>query len=336
MRKVRWGVLSTAQIAREFLLPALDRAENAHIEAIASANPVVDKVASTFGIQTIYRTYEELLEDDQIDAVYIPLPNALHAEWVKKADRKGKHVLCEKPAALTAKEAKEMLTVCMENNVLFLEGFMYQFHPQHQRVREIIESGEIGEVRMIRVSLSFKLDDQGDNIRTNPALGGGSLYDVGCYCIHAIRLLTRSEPVRIAASRSMHCVHKVDTSMSGIMEMENGVTALFDAAMDRMKADKYELIGTRGMIEVERAYTPHLFEGEGVIVVTNEKGEKRNEYLNGDQYKREVELMSARILSNAPSAELLEDAYGNVLIMDAFRQSVESGAFVAVPGNTLR
>lgn len=160
MRKVRWGVLSTAQIAREFLLPALDRAENAHIAAIASANPVVDKVASTFGISTIYRTYEELLEGDQIDAVYIPLPNALHAEWVKNAAKKGKHVLCEKPAALTVKEAEEMLAVCMENKVLFLEGFMYQFHPQHQRVREIIESGEIGKSRRCGSAYRFKLDDQ--------------------------------------------------------------------------------------------------------------------------------------------------------------------------------
>ncbi|OXS75058.1 Gfo/Idh/MocA family protein [Domibacillus enclensis] len=330
MRKVRWGVLSTAQIAREFLLPALARAENAEIGAIASANPAVDQIAEKFGIPTIHRSYEELLEDDQIDVVYIPLPNALHAEWVKKAAKKGKHVLCEKPAALTAKEAKEMLTVCIKNNVLFLEGFMYRFHPQHQRVREIIESGEIGEVKAMRVSLSFTLDDQADNIRTNPALGGGSLYDVGCYCIHAIRNLTRSEPMRVAASRSMHPVHKVDSTMTGMMEMENGVTALFDAAMDRMKTDKYELIGTNGMIEVERAFTPHLFAGEGVITVTNEKGEKRNESLTDDQYKLEAEWMSARILSNAPSADLMEDALNNLIVMDACRQSAKGGTFVSV------
>jgi D-xylose 1-dehydrogenase (NADP+, D-xylono-1,5-lactone-forming) len=172
-----------------------------------------------------------------------------------------------------------MISVYREKKVFFMEGFMYQFHPQHNRLKEIVASGEIGEVKSVRVSLSFFLENQTENIRMNSSLGGGSLYDVGCYCIHAIRHLNGSEPVRVIASNRIHPVYQVDTCITGMLEVDNGITALFDAAMDRVKTETYELIGTKGMIEVKRAFTPHLFQSDGILVVTNENGEERSEHL---------------------------------------------------------
>lgn len=164
---VRWRILSTAKIAQDELLPAYMDAANAKVVAIASSNRKVKEIASKFRSPKIYESYDELLEDPGIDAVYIPLPNALHSYWVKRAAEKGKHELCQKPAALTAKEAEEMIEVCKKNNVMFMEAFMYQFHPRHQRVKEIIASGEIGESKLMKVSLSFYLGNQVGNIRMN-------------------------------------------------------------------------------------------------------------------------------------------------------------------------
>ncbi|HAQ06782.1 MAG TPA: gfo/Idh/MocA family oxidoreductase, partial [Bacillus bacterium] len=144
MRKIKWGILSTANIALTQVIPAIQRSAKAEVEAIASSNGKAEVAAAKLNIPRAYETYEELLQDPNIDAVYIPLPNSLHRKWVLEAARHGKHVLCEKPAALNAEEMIEMDRYCKEQNVLFMEAFMYQFHPQHERVKEIIASGEIG------------------------------------------------------------------------------------------------------------------------------------------------------------------------------------------------
>ncbi|WP_046179528.1 Gfo/Idh/MocA family protein [Domibacillus tundrae] len=327
---VRWGILSTAQIAQEELLPAFKHAKNANVTAIASANPKVSGIAEKFNIPVVYSTYEELLDDPDIDAVYIPLPNALHAEWVKKAAQKGKRVFCEKPGALTAAEAKEMIDVCKENNVMFLEAFMYQFHPQHQRVKEIVASGEIGEVKSMRVSLSFFLGDQGENIRMNQALGGGALYDVGCYCVHSIRNLLGAEPARVFVSTQNDANNQVDLSAAGILEFDNGMTAVFDTAMNRTRTGEYELIGTKGTIRVPRAYIPHMFNGEGHVIVTNESGDYRTEHLYGHQYTLEVESFSQWVLEGQQRESVMENTIHNMNVLDACFESVKQKTFVDV------
>lgn len=327
---VRWGILSTAQIVQDELLPALMKASNVEVVAIASSNKKVNGIASKFGIPKVYGDYEELLGDPEIDIVYIPLPNALHSKWVKKAAEKGKHVFCEKPAALTAREAEEMVDVCKKNEVKFMEAFMYQFHPQHQRVKEIIASGEIGKLKTMRVSLSFFLPDQDSNFRMKQELGGGSLYDVGCYCIHSIRNILGEEPNRVFATTKNDPNNQVDISVTGVMDFDEGLTATFDAAMDRTRVGHYELIGTKGSIQVVRAFTPQMFNGEGHIIVNEENGNYRVENIYGHQYVLEVEYFSRIVLKAEAPERLMENTIQNMNVIDACFASIEKETFVDV------
>lgn len=333
---VRWGVLSTAQIAQDELLPAYMKARNAEVTAIASSNIKVKEIASKFRVPKVYDSYDKLLEDSDIDAVYIPLPNALHSHWVKKAAKKGKHVLCEKPAALTFNETEDMIEVCKKNGVIFMEAFMYQFHPQHQRVREIMDSGEIGELKIMKVSLSSYLENQDGNIRMNGKLGGGSLYDMGCYCIHSIKTLLSSDPKKVFASMQKDHDGQIDISVTGLMELDNGMTAIFDAAMDRTRIDYYEIIGTKGSIQVPRAFAPQLFNGEALILIHTQNEEYREEKIFGDQYKLQVEYFSRCILEGEISSCFTENTTRNMKVIDACFKSVEKGVSIKVSSQDLK
>jgi predicted dehydrogenase len=329
-KHVRWGILSTAQIAQDELLPAFRDATNAKVVAIASTNDKVKHIASKFDIPKIYGSYDELLEDSGIDAVYIPLPNSLHFQWVKRAAEKGKHILCEKPAALNTREAEEVIETCKKNNVMFMEAFMYQFHPQHQRVKEILISGEIGEVNIMKVSLSFYLKNQNENIRMRPELGGGSLYDVGCYCIHSIRNILNTEPNRIFASQQKDVEGQVDMSVVCFMELDNGMTAVFDAAMDRAQIDYYEIIGTKGSIRVPKAFIPQMYNGEAQIIVNTTDGAYREEKVLGHQYILEVEYFSQCVLNGEISRSMMEDTIENVKVIEACFKSIEKETFIDI------
>ncbi|RAS76310.1 Gfo/Idh/MocA family protein [Priestia endophytica] len=329
-KHVRWGILSTAQIAQDELLPAFRDATNAKVVAIASTNDKVKHIASKFDIPKIYGSYDELLEDSGIDAVYIPLPNSFHSQWVKRAAEKGKHILCEKPAALNTREAEEVIETCKKNNVMFMEAFMYQFHPQHQRVKEILISGEIGEVNIMKVSLSFYLENQNENIRMRPELGGGSLYDIGCYCIHSIRNILNTEPNRIYASQQKDVKGQVDMSVVCFMELDNGMTAVFDAAMDRAQIDYYEIIGTKGSIRVPKAFIPQMYNGEAQIIVNTTDGAYREEKVLGHQYILEVEYFSQCVLNGEISRSMIEDTIENVKVIEACFKSIEKETFIDI------
>jgi len=324
---VRWGIISTALIGQEELLPAFKEAANAEVVAIASSNSQVTKIAAKFMIPKIYNTYDELLDDQDIDAVYIPLPNALHAHWVKKAAEKGKHVLCEKPAALNEKEANEMIEACKKNGVLFLEGFMYQFHPQHERVKKIIASGEIGDVKMVKVSNRFYLHNQEGNIRLNQELGGGSMYDVGCYCTHTILNILEKEPNKVFVSQG-NKNDAVDMSVTGIMHFDNGITALFDAAMDSASNRCYEIFGTKGSIRVPNAFLPHLNKGEATIFINTDEGHTRDEKIVGHQYILQIDYFSSCVKKGDMSIELVNKTLKNLKIMDACFESLKNERFV--------
>lgn len=321
MKKVRWGILSTAKIGRTQLIPAMKRASNAEVVAIASRGEKVKSVARELSIPKAYESYEQLLEDPDVDVVYIPLPNHLHKEWVMKAAKAGKHILCEKPVALTAEDAKEIVTVCKENNVLFMEAFMYQFHPQHQRVRDIIASGEIGEVRLMRASFSFFLKDREENIRMDLKKGGGSLYDVGCYCIHSIRNILQSEPETVHVTGETDREKGVDISAFGYMKMENGVSAIFDSSFDMNYRNQYEVIGTKGTIIVPRAYRPDTEGGEGLIIIEKEN-EQRVERVYGDQYALEVEHFSECVLKGEQPVYSGDNTIRNMMVIDACYKSL--------------
>ncbi|KKK38058.1 oxidoreductase [Mesobacillus campisalis] len=325
MAKVRWGILSTAKIAQKELIPAILRAENAEVAAIASGSGKAAEAARSFNIPKAYESYEELLQDPDIDAVYIPLPNSLHKKWTIEAANHGKHVLCEKPASLTAAETKEMADFCDEKNVKFMEAFMYQFHPQHDRVREIIQSGEIGEVKHMRASFSFYLGQREGSIKTDPEKGGGSLYDVGCYGIHAIRNVLQSEPSEVDVKAEIDPDYGVDLSAFGYMKMQNGVHAYFDSSFDMAHRAEYEVIGTKGQIKVPRAFRPDHFEGgEGLLIIQSESG-TREEKIYGDIYKLEVEHISQVIVEGGKPSYTAENAILNMRVIEACYESMKSG-----------
>lgn len=185
------------------------------------------RVAQELGISKAYDSYKKLLDDPDVNAVYIPLPNSLHAEWTIQAAKKKKHVLCEKPAALCEEDVRRMIETCEENGVLFMEAFMYQFHPQHERVKQLLADGEIGEVKYMCAHFSFYLQDRETNIRMNAKLGGGSLLDVGCYCVHSTRHILDAEPIELFVQSYVDPHRSVDLTANGWMRMENGVLAQF-------------------------------------------------------------------------------------------------------------
>ncbi|RXJ02091.1 gfo/Idh/MocA family oxidoreductase [Anaerobacillus alkaliphilus] len=329
MRKIRWGVLSTANIAQKEVIPALQRATNAEVVAIASLSNRAKEVASQYHIPKAYDTYEELLKDPTIDAVYIPLPNHLHKVWTIEAAKSGKHVLCEKPASLTAEETEEMISACQEHGVRFMEAFMYQFHPQHERVRELIKNGEIGSVKLMRASFSFYLADFKENIRMNPAMGGGSIYDVGCYGIHAIRYVLQEEPKELQIHANINSEHQVDTSAVGYMKMESGIVATFDASFEMTYRAEYEVIGTKGSIKVPRAFRPDIDDGIGLVIVQNEHGVKE-EIISGDIYRLQVEHFSQTILENNEPSYSPENTIQNMRVLDACYQSLKTGGKITL------
>lgn len=322
MKVIRWGILSTAKIGREQIIPAIHRSSNAEVFAIASQSEELANIAKSLDIPKTYSNYEEILQDPTIDAVYIPLPNHLHKHWVIKAAKQGKHILCEKPAALTSKETMEMIAVCKENNVKFMEAFMYQFHPMHDRVREIIASGEIGEVKLMRSSFSFYLDDRDSNIRMKKEMGGGALYDVGCYCIHSIRNILGSEPVEINVHSKIDPSTGVDITTSVQMLLENGIPATFDCSFDMYGQQFYEIIGTKGKIVVPYAFRPDQH-GDGVITVIT-ANEKRTETFPGDIYVLEVENFSKAILEDTEPFYSAENTLQNMRVIESCLEQMHS------------
>ncbi|MBO1512554.1 Gfo/Idh/MocA family protein [Metabacillus bambusae] len=328
MSVVRWGILSTANIGQEQLIPAIHRSKNAEIVAIASSRDTISEIAERLNIPHTHSSYEALLQDPTIDAVYIPLPNHLHKKWVIEAAKYGKHVLCEKPATLNSSDTEEMIAVCHDQNVKFMEAFMYQFDPMNQRVRDIIASGEIGDVKLMRSSFSYYLGDRETNIRMKKNVGGGALYDVGCYCIHAIRNIIGSEPIDIKATAKIDTATGVDITTTVQMELENGIQATFDCSFDMYESQYYEVIGTKGKISVPFAFRPDQH-GGGIIKVEKQNDERIEKY-QADNYVLEVEHFSQVILDNKQPIYTAENAIQNMRVIEACLEAIETGRVISL------
>lgn len=294
MDKVKWGVLGAANIAFNEVVPAIRRSEQGEVIAVASRNK---EKAERFNVPIIYESYEELLNDKAINAVYIPLPNALHKEWVIKAMNKKKHVLVEKPATLSAKDMIEIIESANENKVIFMEAFMYQFHSQHTYVQDLLNSGEIGDFLHIKAHFSFKLEDEKD-IRLNRNLGGGAIWDIGCYGIHAVTQVVRMKPVNVSTIGKVSDKYSVDiTSVNFFMDDEKR-TAEVSSSFEGSFTDRYEIFGEKGTILVESAFRPDVSkDGKGVVKVLNHDGHVVHEksFLD-DQYLHQMEHIQACIL----------------------------------------
>jgi xylose dehydrogenase (NAD/NADP) len=323
--KVRWGILGAAGIAYKAILPALKASEFGEATAIASRDFNKAKaVAEEFGIPQVYGDYASLLDDPNIDAVYIPLPNTLHAEWTKKAATKGKHVLCEKPAALSADEVKRMLEACKKNGVLFTEAFMYHHHPRYDRIRELLAKREIGVIRSIHGSFTYNKTGQTDNIRFRSQVGGGALYDVGCYPIHAARLLLGLEPIAVTCSSSFFAEDKdVDIMTSGLIEFPEGISLTFECGMLAEPRNRLEIVGDNGRIEIPDAFNCSMSSSR--IRIIQNKEDRLESFGPADHYELQMNDFSKRILAGNPLQYQTSDAILNAAVIEACALSMKSG-----------
>ena len=323
---LKFGIMGTANIARKAVIPAILNSKNAQVVSVASGSGRAKEFAEEMRIDRYHDSYEAMLDDDSIDAVYIPLPNTLHKKWTIEAAKKGKHVLCEKPAAIKARDAMEMVQACDDHGVIFMEAFMYQFHPQHDVVREVIASGEIGDVRHMRSNFSFYLGDRPENIRLNRELGGGSIWDVGCYCIHSSRFILGNEPKKVYVEANVPPEVGVDMSAVGVFTFANGVTATFDCSFERQMSHSYEVIGTKGSIKVPFAYRPDAPGASGIIQITNSEGTTREEYADGEQYTLMIDHFAQCVEKNETPSYSGEATVNNLKAIEACYQSIETNS----------
>lgn len=254
--KIRWGILSTANIGRR-VIPAIQASYNGEVIAIGSRSlERAQRFAKEQNIPTAYGSYEELIADDRVDAIYIPLPNRLHAEWSIKCAHAGKPTLCEKPFAIDAQEAQTIVDAFRQADILLAEAFMYRYHPQHAKVKEIIAGGGIGALHIINSSFTFPISDV-QNIRLSKELAGGGIMDVGCYCVNLMRFMTGEEPESVTASAKIGAKTGVDEVLAATLQFPSGVIGHFDCSLRSYRQHSYTLKGSEGMIVVPTSFVPH-------------------------------------------------------------------------------
>lgn len=323
-KKLRWGILGAARV-NERLLPAIVEASNAELVAIASRRPgAAVQTLKQYGPNQQYtRTYDHLdalINDDKVDAIYLPLANHEHAEWTLRALEHGKHVLCEKPMALTVADIEAIEATARRHKVTVMEGFMYRFHPQHARVSELLASGLIGEIRSVRTCYSFMMRPARKYRLIEPVEhGGGALWDIGCYAIHSARQFFTEPPVAVTAM-SNYVESGADTSSSGIIDFGKGKYAQFDFSFERARRSEYEIIGTLGGI---KCHTVWQLPGDvPVISWWTEDGQQSEERLPpANHFRLEIEHFSNCVLNSNSPILTLDDAKANCRIIVATMQS---------------
>ncbi|MEZ4585275.1 MAG: Gfo/Idh/MocA family oxidoreductase [Gemmatimonadales bacterium] len=325
-RRIRWGVLGTAHIGKVAVNPAIQASRNGRLVAIASrAEERARELASATGIPAYFGSYDALLREPGIDAVYVPLPNSEHKPWTIRAAEAGKHVLCEKPLGLSAAECREMDAAAEANGVRLMEAFMYRFHPRIDRIGSLVADGAIGELRAIRSAFSFRLV-RPDNIRLRPELGGGALMDVGCYCVNLSRTVVGAEPLEAQAFASW-TESGVDGQLAGTLRFPGGVVAQLDCALTIERREMVEVVGTEGSLEMRSAFLP----GTGPVAIEIHRGRaptERIEVEGADQYRSMVEHFADCVLNGkAPRYEAGEAAL-NLAAIEALYRSARSGGAV--------
>jgi predicted dehydrogenase len=326
--KVRWGVLGVARIAVQKVIPGMQRGEWNDIAAIASRDlRKAQAAAGQLGIPKAYGSYEELLQDPEIEAVYNPLPNQLHVPWTLKAVEAGKHVLCEKPLSLSAGEATALLAARDRAGVKVGEAFMVRTHPQWLRTREIIEAGEIGALRSIMGFFSYFNRDPA-NIRNVREWGGGGLMDIGCYPITTSRFIFRQEPLRVVGLMERDPEMKIDRLTSAILDFPSG-QSIFTCSTQLVPYQRMQFFGTQGRVDVEIPFNApnerqcriHIDNGSDLFG----GGVRTEEFAACDQYGIQGDIFSKAIREGGEVPVPLEDAIKNMSVIDAIFRSAESG-----------
>jgi len=329
MNKIRWGVLSTAKIAREKVIPAMQAGSYCSIDAIASRNARQAKeTAALLGIPKAYDSYEALLNDADIDAVYIPLPNHLHVPWAIKALAANKHVLCEKPIGLTAAEAKQLQEAASKKPRLkIMEAFMYRVHPQWPHVKKIVQDGVIGELKTIESFFSYYNTDA-NNIRNQKDIGGGGMMDIGCYCVSLSRFIFDKEPETVLGNIDFDPVLQTDRMASGILNFANG-TSTFTCSTQLTAYQRANILGTAGRIEIEIPFNAPPLTATRIWVHTK-NGREEIVFDAVDQYTLQGDLFSKAILDNTAVPTDLQDAVNNMLVIEAVFKSAAAGKSINI------
>lgn len=318
---IRWGVLGTGFIAQNHVIPALQGAERCDLVAIASrSSATANSVATKFAIRRAYGSYEELLADRDVDAVYLPLPNDLHGPWTKKAADAGKHVLCEKPIALTSDEAQEVAAHCADRNVLVMEAFMYRFHPAWIAARGLVADGSIGRITDVGIWLSFRSTRAAD-YRLDFKAGGGALYDVGCYAVNVSRMLLGNDPLRVHGAARVHPEWGIDMTFSGILDYGDAF-ATFTCSMEQEPEHRVVIHGTDGWVSIA---DPFNCPPEVATKVTIGTGGDHHPHTStietltippANQYGLQATAFADAILNGEPSPLPIEDSVSNMRLLE--------------------
>ncbi|MGD0639875.1 MAG: Gfo/Idh/MocA family oxidoreductase [Roseiarcus sp.] len=329
-RKVSWGVLGAAKIGIEQVIPAMRRGEVSRVDAIASRDiGKARRAADALGVAKAYGSYEELLADSAIEAIYNPLPNELHVPWTIRALEAGKHVLCEKPIALDAGQASALIEARARAGKLVAEAFMVRFHPQWRRAREIARSGAIGDVRAIQTFFSYRLTDAA-NIRNRPP-GGGGLYDIGCYAISTARHVFAAEPTRVVAALDFDPAFGVDRLTSALIEFPGDRHLTFTCATQLSAHQRVTIVGERGRVEIAIPFNAPIDRPTRITIDDGVDlfggGARVEEFPPCDQYSLQGDAFSRAILGEAALEFPIEDAIANMRVIDAAFRSARSGGW---------
>jgi len=327
MRKLRWGVMSTAQIGINTVIPALRGCSNAEVVAIASRELGKARAAANkLRIARGYGSYEELLADPEIEAIYNPLPNHLHVPWSIRALEAGKHVLCEKPIAMNAGEATNLLEAARRYPALkVMEAFMYRFHPQWTTIAGLVGRGGIGKIKTVHSIFTYH-NVNSDDVRNIAEMGGGGMLDIGCYCISASRLLFGAEPRRVFGIVEFDPKFRTDRMASGILDFGEG-TATFTCGTQLAPDQHLDVFGNEGRVEIEKPFTPSSSRPPRLRLQRD--GERQDlKTVKRNQYTVMAERFSQAALDGTPAPTPLEDALANMRVIDAVFTSGESGRWV--------
>ena len=330
--RVRWGVLGVANIAVQKVIPAMQLGERTEVAAIASRDAErARQAADSLGIPRAYGSYEELLADPEIEAVYNPLPNHLHVPWTIRAAEAGKHVLCEKPIAMDAAEARRLLAVAERTGVVVGEAFMVRVHPQWLEARRLVREGRIGDLRLVSGHFSyFKLDPE--NIRNRLEAGGGALMDIGCYPVNLARFLYGEEPRRVVSLVERDPEMRIDRLTSALLEFPSG-QATFSAATQLVPYQRMQLFGTRGRIEVEIPFNAPPDRACRILVDDGSDlaggGVETIEVPVVDQYTLQADAFSRAVREGGAAPVPPGDAVANMAVIDAIFRSADTGAWEA-------
>lgn len=328
--KINWGILSTAKIGVQKVIPAMQKGELSHVSAIASRNiERANEIADQLSIEKRYGSYDALLEDPAIDAIYNPLPNHLHVPWTIRALEAGKHVLCEKPIGMNAREAAQLAEASSRfPSLKVMEAFMYKFHPQWEKTRELVNNGAIGEVKTMHTFFSYHNIDPG-NIRNRAEVGGGVLMDIGCYCISFPRYIFDEEPSAIVSDMDFDPEMKTDRLSSAILRFSSGKTSTFTCSTQLMPYQQTNILGDQGQIIVEIPVNAPPNEPARIILKTKEKSETYD-FDPIDQYTLQGDAFSKAILEDLAVPASLDDAIGNMKVIDAIVASARDKKWIYI------